>query len=142
MGIPVANALDEFTGTTKFFPEQLRGVLPSSDETYWYWARPVGQHIDDQFEPDMRNGIPSRATVLVTAIQQAFFLGFRDIVLIGVDAEYTIPPTVRQSGPDQFRTGVKLHLESTADDEPNHFDPTYFGAGATWHDPNVDDMRR
>ncbi len=78
----------------------------------------------------------------MTAIQQAFFLGFRDIVLIGVDAKYTIPDTVEQSGPDYFRTGVKLHLKSTRDDDPNHFDPTYFGAGSHWHDPNVDDMHR
>jgi glycosyltransferase involved in cell wall biosynthesis len=142
MGVPMASHVSEFEGTLKFFPERFRGVLPSADDTYWYWTRPVGSHINEQFEADIRRGIPSRATVLVTAVQQAFFLGFRDIILIGVDAEYTIPDTVKQSGPDQFRTGVKLHLESTKDDDPNHFDPTYFGTGTHWHDPNVDDMHR
>ena len=35
-----------------------------------------------------------------------------------------------------------MTLESTADDDPNHFAPTYFGKGLKWHDPNVVDMRR
>ena len=142
MGQAISDEVALLDGITKFFPERFRGVLPSSDETYWYWPRQIGSHVDDQFEPDMVRGIPSRATVLVTAIQQAFHLGFRDIYLIGVDASYTIPESVIQTGPDRFKTGVKLFLESTADDDANHFDPTYFGKGSHWHDPNVSDMRR
>lgn len=142
MGASIQGDLAKLDGITKFFPERFRGVLPSGDDTYWYWPRLVGEHIDRQFEPDLVKGVPGRATVLVTAIQQAFFLGFRDIYLIGVDASYTIPDTVMQSGPDKFGTGVRLNLESTADDDPNHFSPSYFGTGSKWHDPNVADMRR
>jgi hypothetical protein len=142
MGEAIRPAVALLDGTMKFFPERFRGVLPDGDDVYWYWARPIGTHVDDQFEPDLVNGIPSRATVLVTAIQQAFHLGFREIILIGVDASYTIPATVEQSGPDQFGTGVRLDLTSTADDDPNHFVPDYFGRGAQWHDPNVADMHR
>jgi glycosyltransferase involved in cell wall biosynthesis len=142
IGAALVPHVAELDGSLKFFPERFRGVLPADDMTFWYWPRPVGRHVDDQFEPDMANGIPSRATVLVTAIQQAFHMGFRDIILIGVDASYSIPDTVKQAGDDRFNTGVKLHLESTENDDPNHFDPRYFGAGARWHDPNVDDMIR
>ncbi len=142
MGAGVRAHVEALRDSVKFFPERYRGVLPSGPDVFWYWPRPVGAHVDDQFEPNIDRGIPSRATVLVTAIQQAFHLGFRDIILVGVDAEYTIPSTVKQSGPDVFGTGVRLHLESTADDDPNHFTPAYFGEGAKWHDPNVADMRR
>jgi len=142
MGPSVARDLEGIDGMTRFYPERFRGMLPITDDTYWYWPRPVGDAIGDQFAPDATRGIPSRATVLVTAIQLAFHLGFREIVLIGVDASYTIPTSVIQRGQDRFGTGTKLHLESTADDDPNHFDRAYFGTGAKWHDPNVDDMRR
>src|SRR5690606_11478312 len=91
---------------------------------------------------DPSKGIPGRGSVLITAIQLAFHLGFREIFLVGVDAAYRIPGTVKQSGPDRFGTGVRLHLESTRDDDPNHFDPRYFGAGTKWHDPNVAEMKR
>jgi glycosyltransferase involved in cell wall biosynthesis len=142
MGAAVGADIGQLDGTVKFVPERFRGVFPGGPSTYWYWTRPVGAHIDDQFEPDISLGIPSRATVLVTAIQQAFYLGFRTIILIGVDAAYTIPETVEQSGPDRFGTGTRLHLTSTADDDPNHFSPAYFGKGSRWHDPNVAEMHR
>lgn len=142
MGPAVAPDVDQYADSIKFFPERFRGLLPGGAETYWYAPRKVGKHIDDQFDPNITEGIPSSGTVLMTAIQQAFFLGFRDIILIGVDAAYSIPASVRQEGPDINRTGTKLHLTSTANDDPNHFDPAYFGAGDRWHDPNVDEMRR
>ena len=142
MGATVAHDLAKIDGMVRFYPERFRGILPTTDQTFWYWPRAMGHHIDDQFEPDIIRGIPSRGTVLVTAIQQAFFMGFRKIYLIGVDATYQIPATVRQTGPDQFGTGVKLHLESTVDDDPNHFAKNYFGVDAVWHDPNPVHMRR
>ena len=35
-----------------------------------------------------------------------------------------------------------MNLESTKNDDPNHFDSRYFGKGAKWHDPNVNEMMR
>ncbi len=142
VGPQLRDSFTELDGITKFIPNRFRGVLPSDDTTYWYHSRRMGSCFADQFETDITKGIPSRATVLVTAIQQAFYLGFREIYVIGVDVSYSIPESVIQSGPDRFGTGTKLNLESTKDDDVNHFDPRYFGAGAKWHDPNVDDMKR
>lgn len=142
VGPQLRDSFSELDGITKFIPNRFRGVLPSDGATYWYHTRRMGPWFSDQFETDIVRGIPSRATVLVTAIQQAFYLGFREIYVIGVDASYSIPKSVIQSGPDRFGTGTKLNLESTRDDDVNHFDPRYFGAGAKWHDPNVDDMKR
>jgi FkbM family methyltransferase len=73
-------------------------------------------------------------TVTFTCIQLAYYFGFREIYLIGVDADYKIPADAEVVG----RTGVsELDMKS---DDPNHFDPNYFGKGFRWHDPNVDRM--
>lgn len=142
MGEAMRPSMDELSASTKFLPERFRGVLPVDDRTYWYSEREVGEYADDQFEPNADRGVPSRATVLVTAIQLAFHLGFRDLIIIGADFSYVVPQSVEQSGPDVFNSGVRLHLTSTADDDPNHFSPSYFGQGSRWHDPNVTDMHR
>jgi hypothetical protein len=142
VGPEIAPHVDQLEDSLKFYPNRFRGILPDADDVYWYTTRPVLDHIDDQFQPDIVDGVPSKGTIVVTALQLAFFLGFREIYLIGTDASYSIPETVKQTGPDRFGTGIKLNLESTKDDDPNHFDPTYFGKGAKWHDPNVDEMVR
>ena len=142
IGPSVAPHITELADSVKFLPYRFRGLFPKDSSTYWFTTRPVFDDIDDQFSPDIAKGIPSKGTILMTAIQIAFFLGFRDIYLIGADTSYTIPESVLQSGPDRFKTGTKLYLESTENNDPNHFDPSYFGKGAKWHDPNVDEMIR
>ncbi|MEL7474575.1 MAG: FkbM family methyltransferase, partial [Planctomycetota bacterium] len=89
---------------------------------------------------DLTRGVRGAGSVTGSAIQIAFHLGFDPIYLIGCDAAYKVLDSVNQSGDDQFNTGVKLHLTSTQDDDPNHFDPSYFGTGRRWHDPNVQRM--
>jgi len=78
-------------------------------------------------------------TVTITMMQLAYHLGFDEIYLIGCDTSYTVPNTVVQEGP-ALSTGEGLFLTSTADDDPNHFDPTYFGRDRAWHQPKVEDM--
>ena len=141
-GPDIVPAIGRMSDSLKFLPNRFRGLFSEDSSTYWITTRPVLDNINDQFRTDIMDGIPSKGSILVTAIQIAFFLGFRDIYLIGVDANYSIPDTVIQSGPDKFRTGTKLYLESTKNDDPNHFDPSYFGKGSKWHNPNVDEMIR
>jgi glycosyltransferase involved in cell wall biosynthesis len=78
-------------------------------------------------------------TVTITLMQLAYYMGFNEIYLIGCDTSYVIPKTVQQDGP-QVADGSKLLLTSTEDDDPNHFDPRYFGKGRKWHSPKVEDM--
>ena len=85
-------------------------------------------------------GVRGAGSVIGTAIQIAFFLGFREVYLIGCDLGYKVVDTVKQEGDDLFGNGVKIHLTSTDDDDANHFDPRYFGKGRRWHDPNVKRM--
>jgi hypothetical protein len=66
-------------------------------------------------------------TVAYPALQVLTYLGFSEIYLIGVDMNYQIHKTVKEiQGTD---------VSSTQDDDPNHFDPRYFGKDRKYHQP-------
>lgn len=65
------------------------------------------------------------ATVTFVAMQLAYFLGFKQAVLIGVDHNFTTKGTPNTT------------IISTGDD-PNHFNPGYFGKGFRWQLPDLD----
>ena len=69
--------------------------------------------------------ISEGATVTYVAMQIAFYLGFSQVILIGVDHNFTTKgephKTVTSEGPD-----------------PNHFSPDYFNKGFQWQLPDLD----
>lgn len=65
------------------------------------------------------------ATVTFVAMQLAYYLGFKQVVLIGVDHNFTT-----QGKPNTT-------VVSTGDD-PNHFNPGYFGKGFRWQLPDLE----
>jgi glycosyltransferase involved in cell wall biosynthesis/uncharacterized Rossmann fold enzyme len=136
------NTINNLKDMTFFFPNRFHSLLREGENVFWYYSKSPGYSIHEKFETDITNGVRGGGTVLVAAIQIAFYLGFREIYLTGVDASYSVPKTVIQSGEDRFGNGIKINLESTKDDDINHFDPKYFGKGAKWHDPNVNEMIR
>ncbi|SHN49048.1 glycosyltransferase [Desulfovibrio litoralis] len=69
-------------------------------------------------------------TVSYINMQLAYYMGFKNVYLIGFDHEYTIPSSAIVKGDD---------ILSTVDD-PNHFHPNYFGKGYHWHIPLVNRM--
>jgi hypothetical protein len=81
------------------------------------------------FSQDLANGAWEGATVTYLAMQVAFHLGFREVVLIGVDHRFATvgPPNtqVTWQGAD-----------------PNHFDPNYFGPGVRWELPDLEMSER
>ena len=139
----IADEISALSGMTFFFDQRFRGLLREGSDVYWYEHRgaprgstPLGRG----FSSDLTTGARGAGSVVGTAVQIAFYLGFDPIYLVGCDLGYTVPATVIQEGEDKFGTGVKLQLTSTKDDDPNHFDPRYFGMGKRWHDPNVKRM--
>lgn len=77
------------------------------------------------FSADPTKGIWEGATVTYVAMQLAFHLGIRDVVLIGVD--------------HSFRAKGQPHqvVTSTGPDA-DHFDPRYFGQGYRWQLPDLE----
>ena len=69
-------------------------------------------------------GIWEGATVTYVAMQLAYYMGFSEVILIGVDHD--------------FETEGEPHkLVVSQGDDPNHFDPHYFGKGFKWQLPDL-----
>ena len=135
-----AEEINALQGSLKFLDERFHGLLVDSESVHWYWHGRTLAPGEEGFSTDASLGIRGAGSVVGSAIQLAYHMGFDPIYLIGVDVSYAIPSTVKQEGPDRFGNGVGLYLTSTEDDDANHFDRRYFGTGRKWHDPNVKRM--
>lgn len=126
----------------KFFSARYKKLLGEKSNHYWHHTKGFYEGFEPAFLPSVvYSGFGGGGTIGVMAAEMAFFMGFREIYLIGTDVSYSIPKTVEQAGKDEFGDGVKLELLSTRDDDANHFDPRYFGKGKKWHNPNVREMK-
>jgi len=65
------------------------------------------------------------ATVTNVTLQLAFHMGFQQVILIGVDHNYTA-------------LGKPNSTVVSQGDDPNHFSPSYFGKGFRWQLPDLD----
>ena len=70
-------------------------------------------------------------SVTIINLQLAYWMGFTEIALIGMDFSYAIPAGTKVAG----------DLFTSAGADPNHFDSRYFGAGKTWKDPKLHRVR-
>ena len=77
------------------------------------------------FSRDPRRGIWEGATVTYAAMQLAYFMGFSEVLLVGVDHSFAT------KGPAH-----KVVTSGGAD--PNHFDANYFGKGFRWQLPDLE----
>ena len=84
------------------------------------------------FTEDISKNVYSGQTVTYHAIQFAYYMGFNPIYLVGVDFHYIKPKTIIESGKTWHSTG----------DDPNHFNKNYFGVGKTFHDPQLDRVKK
>lgn len=76
------------------------------------------------FSRNPEEGVWEGHTVTFVAMQLAYYMGFSEVYLIGVDHYFSTP-----GKPDQ-------EVTSNGSD-PNHFDPNYFGKGVRWQLPNL-----
>lgn len=78
----------------------------------------------EKFAQDIRERVWEGGTVTYTALQVAFYLGFKQVILIGVDHNYVTP-------------GKPNETVVSQGDDPNHFHPGYFGKGFRWQLPDL-----
>lgn len=71
------------------------------------------------FAQDVSMTVGENATVTNVALQLAFFMGFRDVALVGADHSYN-------------QVGKPNSTVKAEGKDGNHFDPNYFGHGASW----------
>lgn len=86
-------------------------------------------HVETQNPPfrfcrDIEQGIHEGWTVTYAALQIAHYLGFKEVVIIGMDHRYEFCGAPNEAhvlnGPDS-----------------NHFSPDYFGGGQAWDNPDL-----
>jgi hypothetical protein len=118
----------------KFFPSIYRDVVGDlPDVTYFMMNRGFYEPRSPnfcvpRFSMDPGQRLYSGQSVTLINLQLAYHLGFAEVVLIGMDFSYTVPPEAIVEGDVITSTG----------DDPNHFHPDYFGAGKVWKDPKLD----
>lgn len=76
-------------------------------------------------------------SVTFGAYQILRYLGFSEVIVVGNDMNYVVHQTAEVINNRKFEGGVIQDIKSTADDDPNHFDPRYFGKGQTYHQPTA-----
>ncbi len=104
----------------KFVSWATRRVMPKDAEITY-----VRSSIHRAFSTDAVSGVWEGATVTFVAMQLAYLMGFQQVVLIGVDHSFATKGTPHQ-------------LVQSESDDPNHFDPSYFGKGYRWQLPDLD----
>lgn len=77
------------------------------------------------FSTNVRGRVWEGATVTNVILQLAFHMGFQQVILIGVDHNYTA-------------TGKPNTTVVSQGDDPNHFSPSYFGKGFRWQLPDLE----
>ena len=127
------NIIDEAIDLSKiakysFFPDiSFRGKVffkkfPKVDSILWLNQKPKLGFSTKL--PDVFLG----GTTIYEGIQILKYLGFNKIILIGVDMNYKVHTTAK-------KINSLSDIVSTKNDDPNHFDPRYFGKGKKYHQP-------
>jgi hypothetical protein len=105
----------------KFFSWRARKWLKPDTNLHFLYTTYTGP----KFSQDASERLWEGGTVTYTALQLAFHMGFETVILIGVDHNYT---TQGKANATVVSTG----------DDPNHFDPHYFGKGFRWQLPDLE----
>ena len=101
----------------------------------WFHGDPHAIFVDtdftgpENFSGDATGRVFEGFTVTYVALQLAYFMGFDEAILIGVDHNFTTKGPANQA------------IVSQGDD-PNHFAPNYFGKGFKWQLPDLDGSER
>lgn len=109
----------------RFLPGHSREQFAADDDIVWIRTRPstlFSKH------PQL-SGFFTGSTITYIAMQLAYYMGFRRLLLVGVDHRFADKGPAHQvtvgDGPDQ-----------------NHFDPRYFSNGFKWQLPDLEASER
>jgi hypothetical protein len=104
----------------KFFSHAGIPLMPETDEVIF-----VRDIVRKEFSDDLRQGWLLLHTVTFCAMQVAYWMGFAEVVLVGVDHSYQAPHDPNK-------------LVTAQTEDPNHFHPNYFGPGTQWQLPDLE----
>ena len=122
----------------RFFSSRYRYQIPQDKNTLFInlnrgFYEPKSPYYEiPRFSSDASYRIYCGQSVTIMNLQLAFWLGFKDVYMVGMDFNYDIPNSAKIDG---------NVIESTEDDV-NHFHPDYFGKGKKWHDPKLNNVMK
>lgn len=117
----------------KFIPTTYHKMITNSNNVITYnmnegFYQPYSPNNEyPRFSNDASIQLFCGQSVTIINLQLAYYMGFSEVYLIGMDFSYVIPDSAIVDGDNILST----------EDDPNHFDSTYFGAGKSWHDPKL-----
>lgn len=119
----IEQSLDAYRSMTaiKFISDRAAHLLPQDAWTYHIHTT----DLSERFYPDITQGVREGHTVTHAALQVAYYMGFQEVVIIGMDHRFD---SVGPANSDQLMVGP----------DPNHFTPDYFG-GQRWDAPNLEE---
>ncbi len=105
----------------KFVSWRSRKWLTPQEDLFFLYTTYTGP----KFARNATGRLWEGATVTYVALQLAYYFGFSEAILIGVD--------------HSFATKGKPNATITSEgDDPNHFSPKYFGKGFRWQLPDLE----
>lgn len=109
----------------RFVSMRAQQWLQPEDNLFFLYSTYTGP----KFATDIRKRMWEGATVTYMALQTAYFLGFSQVILIGVDHSFATK-------------GKPNETVVSEGDDPNHFNAKYFGKGFRWQLPDLDTSER
>lgn len=137
VGKDIQNEIKALIPKTKksFFPDISKGdnvnfreFLGDVDNLVYFFEEPV------RFS-NILPWVGTGNTVIYVAFQVLKYLGFSKIYFCGVDLNYVIDKKANLLKEENIKGRSIQSIKSTCDDDPNHFDPRYFGEGRLYHQP-------
>jgi len=119
---------DEIRALTipKFLTWRARRWFPDEAQTLFLDTDFTGP---ENFNGDATGRLFEGFTVTYVALQLAFYMGFQEVILVGVDHNFVTRGPANQ-----------VVVSEGAD--PNHFAPNYFGKGFRWQLPDLEGSER
>src|SRR5690606_30174480 len=101
----------------------------STRNAQWLPEDALTHHVETRDPParfchDIASGVHEGWTVTYVALQIARYLGFKEVIIIGMDHRYEY-------------SGQPNETRILQGEDPNHFSPEYFGGGQSWDNPDL-----
>lgn len=128
--------INDYKESMKFFGNYLKYCLVPDEKTILLDVIVKYKEYRNfpHFSTDALAKVYVGGSVTYLCMQLAYFMGFKEVYLIGFDHSYNIPK-------DAVIYDNNLSILSVSDDL-SHFSKDYFGKGKRWHNPQVDRMEK
>ena len=130
--------INDYTCKYHFFPSIYKRYINRRKNLYFFnLNRGFYEKKSDFFEfprfsPNCSSRIYAGQSVTMINLQLAYYFGFKEVYMIGMDFEYN-------------KVGSEIiegHRFISQEDDINHFHPDYFGKGKVWHDPKLYNVKK